>query len=164
MHRRRTLLVTAVLAPLALVATPANAAGADVVAGHGLQTADGLVIFQFTAAAVDRTPGVGRDASGTIRWQEPTLGVDDTARAVCVSANGNTAWVVAETVRHRGRLTARWHILEVTDGGPRGTDTASGFSFLEGDLSDETIAFFCGQAEFVGNPLPKGNIIVRDGA
>jgi hypothetical protein len=163
MHRRRTLLVTAVLIPLSWIATPANASGADMVAGHGSQSADGSVFFQFTVAAVDRTPGVGRDASGTLRWQEPTLGVDDTARVVCVSATGNTAWVIAETVRHRGSLTARWHMLEVTDGGPRGTDTVSGFSYVEGDLSDDTIAFLCGQAEFVGNPLTKGNITVRDG-
>src|SRR4051794_34901404 len=116
MRRLRTLLVPAFLAPVALIVTPANAAGPDVVAGGGTVSS---VSFALTSGATDRTPGVGRDASGMISVKfAPEVGIDDTARVVCVSATGNAANVVAETVQHRGtRVDAVFWILSVTDGG-----------------------------------------------
>lgn len=167
MRRLRALLVAAALAPVALTATLADAAGPDVVAGSGtLGASGGWTRVAFPGGASDLTPGRGRDGRGTLRIQiqDIRIDVDDTARVECVNAIGNDAVVVAETVKHRGgTANVEAHIVTVTDGGSRGTDRV-GLQISTSPLKSADVAAFCRRVRPGGSPVTQGNFTVRDGA
>jgi len=156
---RRIAVVVAVLS-LVVVAMPgsANAAGVDVVAGRGYYDASGpLLIFDLMSGATDPTPGVGLDGRGMVRIQIPVLGIDDTARVLCVNVVGNVGVVFTQTVNGRGTQSASGYALFVSDGGRTAPDT---FSWFLAGPSDLVIC----QSPTPGGPISRGNLTLRDGA
>ena len=156
----RRLVVAVAILSLALVAVPgsAAAAGVDVVAGRGYFDALGpTLIFDFMTGASDPTPGVGLDGRGMIRMQIPVLGIDDTARVLCVNVIGNQAVVITQTVHGRGTQSAGGYVVLVSDGGRTSPDTFAWFLGGPGDIG------IC-QTPGAGVPISRGNLTLHNGA